>query len=1009
MEREAKLQDKLKDLIEGLAIAKKFRFHGIEITRVERDHPLDAREVDLVLFKQGEVPFMFIETKRKEKGRARGLFDPLDVSVVGQVMSYAAIYKRDYNFVVPFVATANPDRIAVFRTPQNIEDYINMKAVSERDYKHAFKPRKFRHLLNNQLERAEKLGLNEEYIRVLLDRLARSYVEKRAPKAEPTKALVWKFRDFVDKVADRCRPRVEYKVKGEPLKSEVKKLGYKLDEANLPSTATNLTRMMAYVLMNKIIFYKILEGSFRLPKMVSLDSSSSTRFEEQLKYYFRRAIEVTGDFEPIFSTGVYDKLPIPDDPEVMEYINEFIAFLDNIEIIELADKIGYMYEELIPPEERHQLGQFYTPPWVCELITRWCIRSPDDVVMDPGVGSGGFLLQAYQKLKEEKVGTTPSLLVRKEVHERILSQLYALDINPFPAHLSAVGLAMRNVRVPSTKLNVIHADFFSLQPEQKVLAPYVVKTPVGELRREFIIPKMDAVIGNPPYTRWTEISDETQELIRQRLGKLMKKYGLTPQVSRGVEPGIYTYWIMHATDFLKPEGRLGMIISNTWLQTDYGIGFGNFLLDNFRVKAIIDLAVKLFKGALITTCIVLAERESDEAKKLENEVAFIHIPGEVESADIESLLEAVATGSSREYSVTLVKQGELPRDRKWIDMFFKTVDISEHPLMIKLGELFEPLRGNTVWAQWALSHGKRPDPGSSEFHYLSPSKIEEFGLEKWAYPNASLEEALIYPAITSARQTNFFTFTEEDWKEMRKADSRCYTLVCHVPRKKLPKEVVNYVKWGETECRAKGKGRQVVGRGRLASETEAAKARAKETRQFYGWYDLGGMIPAPIFAIRRGWRKTKFSYCMFPTSMSSDAFIALVPKEDVFLDKIRIKAVLAYLNSSFAQSHVESKGLKSPGGIIQLDVGIARGMPILDVRGLNDKQLNSLAKLFDKLEREARKIGGASTKEQIEKLKPKIYEIDRAVAEILGIKGDDVKSVETQVDLMVERRVSVAK
>lgn len=101
--------------------------------------------------------------------------------------------------------------------------------------------------------------------------------------------------------------------------------------------------------------------------------------------------------------------------------------------------------------------------------------------------------------------------------------------------------------------------------------------------------------------------------------------------------------------------------------------------------------------------------------------------------------------------------------------------------------------------------------------------------------------------------------------------------------------------------------------------------------------------------------------------------------------------------------------MKSPGGIIQLDVGKAREMPILDIRKLNDRQLSSLAKLFDELERETRKIGGASRREEIEKLKPKIDEIDRAVAVLLGIKDEDVKNVEAQVDLMVERRVSVAK
>ena len=84
-------------------------------------------------------------------------------------------------------------------------------------------------------------------------------------------------------------------------------------------------------------------------------------------------------------------------------------------------------------------------------------------------------------------------------------------------------------------------------------------------------------------------------------------------------------------------------------------------------------------------------------------------------------------------------------------------------------------------------------------------------------------------------------------------------------------------------------------------------------------------------------------------------------------------------------------------------------MPILDVKKLNEKQLNSLAKLYDGLEREARNIGGASRREELEKLKPKIYEIDRAVAAILGIEDEDVKKVQTQVDLMVERRVSVTK
>jgi hypothetical protein len=135
----------------------------------------------------------------------------------------------------------------------------------------------------------------------------------------------------------------------------------------------------------------------------------------------------------------------------------------------------------------------------------------------------------------------------------------------------------------------------------------------------------------------------------------------------------------------------------------------------------------------------------------------------------------------------------------------------------------------------------------------------------------------------------------------------------------------------------------------------------------------------------------------------------LLPKKNVSFDETQTEALLAYLNSNFAQYHVETIGLKSPGGIIQLDAGRARGIPVLDIRKLSTKQLKQLASLFDELERKAREIGGTSREEEIEKLKPKIYEIDRAVAALLGIKDEDVKNVEAQVDLMVERRVSVAR
>ncbi|MEM2374595.1 MAG: hypothetical protein QXI11_09190, partial [Thermoproteota archaeon] len=90
-------------------------------------------------------------------------------------------------------------------------------------------------------------------------------------------------------------------------------------------------------------------------------------------------------------------------------------------------------------------------------------------------------------------------------------------------------------------------------------------------------------------------------------------------------------------------------------------------------------------------------------------------------------------------------------------------------------------------------------------------------------------------------------------------------------------------------------------------------------KEFYGWYDLGGVEYAPIFAIRQAWYKTRFVRCDFPVALY-DALIALMPK--VSLTREHLNALLAYLNSSFSQYYIETGGRRSGGGIIALEVNI---------------------------------------------------------------------------------------
>ncbi len=61
------------------------------------------------------------------------------------------------------------------------------------------------------------------------------------------------------------------------------------------------------------------------------------------------------------------------------------------------DVLKGLYESLIDPEQRHQLGEYYTPDWLADLMVREVVTDPlAQRVLDPSCGSGTFLFHAVR-------------------------------------------------------------------------------------------------------------------------------------------------------------------------------------------------------------------------------------------------------------------------------------------------------------------------------------------------------------------------------------------------------------------------------------------------------------------------------------------------------------------------------------------------------------------------------------------------------------------------------------
>ena len=98
------------------------------------------------------------------------------------------------------------------------------------------------------------------------------------------------------------------------------------------------------------------------------------------------------------------------------------------------DVAAILYETVIPPHERRQLGEYYTPDWLARTIVREVVTDPlDQYVLDPACGSGTFVAEAVTHFLEAANETS---LDSKEVLEWLRFSVVGIDVHPVAVHLA---------------------------------------------------------------------------------------------------------------------------------------------------------------------------------------------------------------------------------------------------------------------------------------------------------------------------------------------------------------------------------------------------------------------------------------------------------------------------------------------------------------------------------------------------------------------------------------------
>jgi SAM-dependent methyltransferase len=122
-----------------------------------------------------------------------------------------------------------------------------------------------------------------------------------------------------------------------------------------------------------------------------------------------------------------------------ESIRRVVSKLADFSLITLAvdpeetrDLLKRLYQNLMPKELRHNLGEYYTPDWLAERLLNQLNGGefkgePDKRLLDPACGSGTFLVLAIKKIKQYCNG---HLIPEYQVLEKILENVVGFDLNP---------------------------------------------------------------------------------------------------------------------------------------------------------------------------------------------------------------------------------------------------------------------------------------------------------------------------------------------------------------------------------------------------------------------------------------------------------------------------------------------------------------------------------------------------------------------------------------------------
>ncbi len=332
---------------------------------------------------------------------------------------------------------------------------------------------------------------------------------------------------------------------------------------------------------NRIIFAHLIKE--RQMGAVCIDELGPTVSPQQANAIFAR-ITSRCDFCNVFSPVTYgDVLPVA----AWQDLVELSCFLKSNGMRHLdQEALQHVLESSVAAGRREINGQYATPTALAAILLRLTVRDWSDTILDCCCGTGTIPKAAIQL---KKAGQSA---------REAVESVWACDKYAYPLQVANISMVDADTINIASRLFQHNALTLSVGEEVSIVNPES-----GETMR-LPLPQFGAVVSNLPFVPFEMIPPDDAACIAQ-----------TDFASDlDGRSDLYCHLAVKLADIIKPGGRLGIIVSNSWLGTLAGAKFMTALQRRYAIRQVhISGKGRWFRNADVVATLLVLEKNSDTA------------------------------------------------------------------------------------------------------------------------------------------------------------------------------------------------------------------------------------------------------------------------------------------------------------------------------------------------------------------------------------------------------------